>query len=77
VNGAFACENVPLLHDILRHDWGFDGFVTSDFGAVQSTIPSITTGLDIEFPTGAYFGVKLKQVKQAIEKEQVPRICAR
>ena len=69
VNGAFSCENVPLLKDILRHDWGFDGFVTSDFGAVQSTIPSINAGLDVEFPTGVYFGNKLKQ---AIEKNEVP-----
>lgn len=69
VNGAFACENAPLLNEILRRDWGFDGFVTSDFGAVQSTLPSLKAGLDVEFPTGEYFGARLKQ---AIENKQIP-----
>jgi len=69
VNGAYNCENAPLLRDILRQDWHFDGFVTSDFGAVHSTLPSITAGLDLELPTGKHFGASLKQ---AIETKQLP-----
>ncbi|WP_435741602.1 glycoside hydrolase family 3 C-terminal domain-containing protein [Nocardioides sp. SYSU DS0663] len=48
VNGPYACENRPLLTKILRRDWGFDGFVVSDWGAVHSTVPSVKAGLDLE-----------------------------
>jgi beta-glucosidase len=61
VNGLFNCENKPLLHDILRDDWGFDGFVTSDFGAVHSSAASALAGLDLELPTGIYFGDDLRK----------------
>ncbi|MDN4174153.1 glycoside hydrolase family 3 C-terminal domain-containing protein [Nocardioides sp. SOB77] len=48
VNGPYACENEPLLTDVLREDWGFDGFVVSDWGAVHSTARSAMAGLDLE-----------------------------
>lgn len=48
VNGPFACENPWLLHDVLRRDWGFKGYVMSDWGAVHSTAPSVAAGLDQE-----------------------------
>ncbi len=69
VNGAFCCENDFLLNTVLKGDWGFDGFVTSDFGAVHSTVPSAKNGLDVEMPTGIYFGDALKK---AVEAGQVP-----
>ncbi|WP_312033740.1 glycoside hydrolase family 3 C-terminal domain-containing protein [Actinoplanes sp. TBRC 11911] len=47
INGAYACEN-PILNNLLKGDTGFDGYVTSDFGAVHSTGPSLTNGLDQE-----------------------------
>jgi beta-glucosidase len=62
VNGLFNCENKPVLHDVLRDDWGFDGFVTSDFGAVHSSAASALAGLDLELPTGIYFGDDLRKV---------------
>jgi beta-glucosidase len=68
VNGAFDCENTPLLRTILKDEWKFDGFVTSDFGAVHSAIPSLKAGLDLEFPRGLYFGEKLEQ---AVQNKQV------
>jgi beta-glucosidase len=55
INGTFNCENRLVLTDILRRDWGFDGFVFSDFGAVHSTVPSANAGLDLETPTGKFF----------------------
>lgn len=61
VNGAYNCENAPLLRDVLRRQWNFDGFVTSDFGAVHSTVPSVEAGLDLELPTGVYFGDALRK----------------
>lgn len=68
VNGAYNCENQPLLREVLRKQWGFDGFVTSDFGAVHSTIPSLEAGLDLELPTGIYFG---KALRTAIDEKKV------
>lgn len=65
VNGHYDCENEYLLHDVLKQEWGFDGFVTSDFGAVHSTAPSALAGLDLELPTGIYFGEKLKDAVQS------------
>lgn len=48
VDGAYACENPELLTGYLREEWGFDGFVVSDWGAVHSTAPSARAGLDLE-----------------------------
>src|SRR5260370_37366366 len=57
------------MNQVLKKEWGFDGFVTSDFGAVHSTIPSATAGLDLEMPAGKYFGDDLKA---AVEAGKVP-----
>src|SRR5258708_10332858 len=57
VNGSYCCENAHLL-GILEGEWGFDGFVESDWIlAVRSTAPSVNAGLDIEMPTPSYFAV--------------------
>ncbi len=69
VNGAYNCENDELLGQILKKEWGFQGFVTSDFGAVHSTVPSALAGLDLEMPTGIYFGSALEA---AVESNAVP-----
>lgn len=69
VNGHYCCENDYLLNQVLKGDWGFQGFVTSDFGAVHSTVPSAEAGLDLEMPTGVYFGDALKK---AVLSGQVP-----
>ena len=51
VNGAFAAENKVLLTDILRGEWGFEGFVTSDWVAgTHDAVESLEAGLDIEMP---------------------------
>lgn len=70
VNGAFNCENEPLLTGVLKKEWGFDGFVVSDWGATHSTVPSALNGLDVEMPTGRYFSDALKK---AVEAGQVPQ----
>ncbi|GGA56541.1 glycosyl hydrolase [Edaphobacter acidisoli] len=70
VNGAFNCENEPLLTGVLKKEWGFDGFVVSDWGATHSTVPSALNGLDVEMPTGRYFSDDLKK---AVESGQVPQ----
>jgi beta-glucosidase len=65
VNGTFDCESKLLLSDVVRGEWGFDGFVTSDFGAVHSTVQSALGGLDLELPTGMYYGDALKKAVES------------
>jgi beta-glucosidase len=60
VNGTFSCENRGLLTSTLRDSWGFQGFVTSDFGAVHSTVSSVNAGMNLEMPTGIYYGTALE-----------------
>jgi len=55
VNGQFACENFPLLNDVLKDQWGFDGAVVSDYPATKSGVRSALAGLDQEFGGSNYF----------------------
>ena len=50
VNGAYASENGELLNDILRDDWGYEGLVMSDWGAVNDRVKGLQNGLDLEMP---------------------------
>jgi len=63
VNGPFSCENPWLLTDVLRKDWGFKGYVMSDWGATHSTEAAISAGLDQQsgfpFDRKPYFGADL------------------
>lgn len=61
--GHHVCENRALLDGILRGQWGFDGFVTSDWGATHSTAPSANAGLDLEMHAAPphYYGTALGQ----------------
>jgi len=52
VNGTFLAENKTLLTDILREKWGFDGFVVTDWGAIQDRANGVLAGLDLEMPGG-------------------------
>lgn len=55
VNGPYSCENGRLLTQVLRQDWGFQGYVLSDYGAAHDTIANIQAGLDFEpWPAAAY-----------------------
>ena len=46
INGRWGCENDYLLNTVLKKDWGYKGFVMSDWGAVHSTAPAANNGLD-------------------------------
>jgi beta-glucosidase len=74
VNGDYDCENHALLTDILKRDWGYPGWVMSDWGAVHSTAKAIEAGLDQqsgrELDAALYFG---KPLKQALLHGEVPQ----
>src|SRR5437588_304526 len=60
VNGIAASENPYLLTEILRHEWGYDGVVVSDwFWSVKSTAASLNAGLDLEMPEPQWRGWQL------------------
>ncbi len=69
VNGVYCCADSELLTVILKQEWGFKGFVTSDFWAMHSTVPSALAGLDLEMPNDQYFGAPLQK---AVESREVP-----
>ena len=50
IRGTYACENEPLLRDVLRNEYGFAGVVVSDWFGTQSTAEALTAGLDLEMP---------------------------
>ena len=52
LQGEFCSENKRLLTEILRDEWGFDGFVMSDWGAVNERDDGVAAGLDLEMPSG-------------------------
>jgi beta-glucosidase len=59
VNGNFSCNNSYLNNTVLRDQWGFPGFVTSDYGALHSTQGALQ-GTDMEQPENTYYGTALQ-----------------
>lgn len=55
INGEYASENHKLLTEILRDEWGFEGFVVSDWGAVNDRVKALEAGLDLEMPSSGGF----------------------
>ncbi|RBP25239.1 MULTISPECIES: glycoside hydrolase family 3 C-terminal domain-containing protein [Bacillus] len=64
VNGEYASENNYLLNDILKDEWGFEGFVVSDWGAVNERVASLANGLELEMPSS--FGIGEKKIVDAV-----------
>ncbi len=60
INNEYASENKHLLTDILRDEWGFEGYVMTDWGAVADRVKGIVAGLDLEMPgTGGFNDAKI------------------
>ena len=81
VIGDYACESDYVLNQILKHDWGFKGFVLSDWGGTHSTVKAALAGLDMDQPgNDGYFSEPLKQavldgkVSQARLDDMIHRI---
>lgn len=70
VNGSYASENDYLLNEVLKERWGFTGLVVSDWGATHSTVGAANGGLDLEMPSGDFFGGG--KLQEAVKAGQVP-----
>jgi beta-glucosidase len=62
LNGTYCSEHHELLVDILKNEWGFEGLVVSDWGAVHDRVASLKGGLDLEMP-----GPKERRVKAIVD----------
>lgn len=70
VNGSFCSENKYLLTDILKGEWGHEGFVVSDWGAVNERAGGLVAGLELEMPAGNFEGDK--KIIAAVKSGKLP-----
>ncbi|GAB3686614.1 glycoside hydrolase family 3 C-terminal domain-containing protein [Salinarchaeum chitinilyticum] len=64
VNGEFMSDNRPLVTDVLKEEWGFDGYVVSDWFGATSTVGAANGGLDLEMP-----GISLEEMREMFGME--------
>ncbi len=81
LNGTYASESYNLLTEILRDEWGFDGYVVSDWGAVADRVAGVAAGLDLEMPASGggndkriVDAVKAGKLEEKIVDQAVERI---
>ena len=80
INGTFASENRWLLTDVLRKEWGFQGYVMSDWGAVSNRPAGVHAGLDLEMPaSGGINDAKIVEAVRAgtLDEKDVDLCCER
>lgn len=78
INGIHTGDDSRLLTDILRKEWGFNGFVVTDWGAMNDRIKGFQAGCDLSMPGGSKYGQKkaLKAVKEGTLSEEDVDRCA-
>jgi beta-glucosidase len=67
INGVYACEDDYSLNEVLKKEFGFKGFVISDWGGTHSTVKAVLAGLDIEMPGYSFLGEPLKKAVESGE----------
>ena len=78
INGVFSAENPLILDQILRKEWGFEGFVMSDWGAVNNRVEGCKAGLELQMPgpTPWHDASIVKAVKEGVLDEKILDQCA-
>lgn len=69
INGEFASENHWLLTEVLRDQWGFEGYVMSDWGAVNDRVKGLKAGLELEMPGSG--GNTDKEIVEAVKNGEL------
>ena len=69
VNGVFANENMHLLRDILRNEWGYEGMVVTDWGGNNDRVAAIKAGCSLEMPSSG--GVTDAQIVRAVKSGEL------
>lgn len=69
INGTYAAQNRKYLTETLRDKWGFDGYVMSDWGAVNNRVEDLKAGLDLEMPTS--LGANDKLIVEAVKSGEL------
>lgn len=64
LNGTYASEHPWLLTEVLRNEWGFEGYVMSDWGAVSNRVAGLAAGLDLEMPASG--GINDAKIVEAV-----------
>lgn len=80
VNGKYVGESKKYLTDLLRDEWGFDGYVVSDWGAVNDRVEALKAGMDLEMPSsnGVNDALIVKAVQEGtLDEETVDLACER
>lgn len=65
INGVYSCENEWLLNEVLREEWGFDGIVMTDWGAMNRRVEALKAGLELEMPSS--HGENDKKIVAAVQ----------
>ena len=69
INGIFCSENKKLLNDILREEWGFEGFVVTDWGAKKGAAAGVKAGLNLVMPGG--HGTHEQMLKESLKNHEL------
>ena len=69
INGTYLCESREMLTDILRDEWGFDGFVVTDWGAMNDRVSALKAGCDLEMPSSG--GITDVEIVEAVKEGRI------
>jgi beta-glucosidase len=72
INGTYASQDRWLLTEVLRNEWGFDGLVMSDWGAVDDRVAGVAAGLDLEMPSSG--GVSDARIVEAVRSGELDEV---
>ncbi len=79
LNSIWCAENKMLLTDILRDEWGYEGFVVSDWNAVEDVVKSLKAGLDLQMPANKNLYAEIKEAYEqgVVSEEEIDTVARR